>query len=55
MGPASKEIKDNPVKAAEVSNTLPVDFAIKTKTTNVTNGAIAVVLFAKKKVSRVLR
>ena len=48
IGLASNEIKDSPVNAADVSNVLPVAFAIKTKTIKVTNGAIVVVLFAAK-------
>lgn len=51
IGPASNEINDSPVNAADVSNVLPVDFAMRTKTMNVTNGARAVVLFATKAVS----
>ncbi len=48
IGLANNEIKDSPVNAADVSRTLPVELATMTKTMNVANGAIAVVLFAVK-------
>lgn len=46
IGHCNNEIKDKPVKAAEVSNVLPVDLAIRTNTTNVINGARVDVLLA---------
>ena len=51
IGPASKEIKDSPVNAAEVSKILPEYFAIRTKTMNVTSGARDVVLLARREVN----
>lgn len=46
MGLANSDMRDRAVKALEVSNVLPLNFAAMTNTAKVTNGAIDCVLLA---------
>jgi len=51
IGQASNEIKESPVKAADVSSVLPETLEMRTKIMNVANGARAIILLARSSVN----